>query len=121
MTTINTAIVNYNAAKLCCLPASKAKKMPTVGSWKKYQKQLPSHIDIENWIKKENDGLCLICGGVSGNLEIIDFDCGGELFDPWVKLVPQELFDKLVCEKTPSGGFHVLYRCAEIIEGNQKP
>jgi hypothetical protein len=120
MKTINNAIVDYNAAKLCCLPASKSKKMPTVGSWKKYQKQLPSQSEINSWTKKENDGLCLICGGVSGNLEIIDFDCSGELFNPWVKLVPQELFDKLAIEKTPSGGFHVIYRSETAIEGNQK-
>jgi hypothetical protein len=64
--------------------------------------------------------VCVVCGAVSGNLEAIDFDNHGELFAKWAEALPQELFDRLVIERTPSGGFHASYRCAAPVGGNLK-
>ena len=61
-----------------------------------------------------------MCGKVSGNLEIIDFDNQGELFPAWSEKIPSDLKAKLVIEKTPSGGHHVAYRCNDEVCGNIK-
>jgi len=62
-------------------------------------------------------------GQVSGNLEVIDFDAQA-LFEPWERLVKElsgtDLLSKLVIVETPTGGFHVYYRCSDGVEGNQK-
>lgn len=108
------------AANLSVLPASKEKKYPAVGSWKTYQERLPSEHEVETWFANQHDALCLVCGKVSGNLEVIDFDHGGELFESWKAQVPPEILDRLLIEKTPSGGYHVAYRSEKEICGSLK-
>lgn len=118
---IETGIAEeYLTAELSVLPAVRKKKCPAVGKWKVWQERLPTDVEVRAWFANKHDAICLICGKVSGNLEILDFDNHGELFPKWKKLIPQELFDKLVIEQTPSGGFHAAYRCADEICGNLK-
>lgn len=118
---IETGIAEeYLTAELSVLPAVREKKCPAVGKWKVWQERLPTDVEVRAWFANKHDAICLICGKVSGNLEILDFDNHGELFPKWKKLIPQELFDKLVIEQTPSGGFHAAYRCADEICGNLK-
>ncbi|MBI9017348.1 MAG: AAA family ATPase [Phycisphaerae bacterium] len=110
----------YLRASLAVLPAKRSEKRPAIGSWKKYQQSLPTANEIDAWFSNSQDGICIITGKVSGNLEIIDFDNGGELFDTWIQLIPKELARQLVIESTPSGGYHVVYRCEDAIDGNMK-
>ena len=66
--------------------------------------------------------IAMICGKVSGNLEVVDIDskykagCAAVLFADLNKLFP-DLYQKLRIHKTPSGGYHILYR----VEGDQVP
>ncbi|MCD4832051.1 MAG: AAA family ATPase [Anaerohalosphaeraceae bacterium] len=110
----------YIAAGLCTLPADKARKFPTVGKWTPYKTRLPNSNEIDAWFANAQTGLCVVCGTVSGNLEMIDFDNGGELFDAWIAKIPDDLFDRLMVESTQSGGWHVVYRCESEICGNVK-
>ena len=112
--------INYLDAGLSVLPAIRERKHPAVGSWKAYQDRLPSEEEIEAWFSNKQNALCLVCGTISGNLEVIDFDNGGELFEKWKSQVPEKLFARMVVERTPSGGYHVAYRCEEPIQGNMK-
>lgn len=110
----------YHATGLSVLPAVRARKFPAVGSWKTYQNRLPSELEISTWFANAHDALCLVCGKVSGNLEVIDFDHAGELFSAWKEKIDPELYAKLVVEKTPSGGYHVAYRSDGEVCGNIK-
>ncbi|MAE20725.1 hypothetical protein CMK12_17655, partial [Candidatus Poribacteria bacterium] len=75
-------------------------------------------------------GIALICGQVSsGGLETLDFDnkipdkvtCAYKAFADIVKRERPELFDQLVLNRTPSGGYHIRYICTKIaIPGNKK-
>ena len=54
---------------------------------------------------------------------MIDFDLGGKAFEPWCELIRKadtSLFDRLVIEKSPSGGWHVVYRCQTLVCGSMK-
>jgi hypothetical protein len=67
--------------------------------------------------------LCLICGVVSGNLEAVDFDLAGEVFEPWRQLIHEaapDLLARLVIERSPSGGWHAYYRGATPVSGSTK-
>jgi hypothetical protein len=108
----------YQAAGLSVLPAIRAEKRPAIGKWKQYQQRIPTTVELSAW--PWNDALCIICGKVSGNLEIIDFDGGGELFPAWMDRIPADLRDQLVIESTPSGGMHAIYRCDTPVCGNIK-
>ena len=118
---IKTAL-RYLRAGLCVLPAVRAEKRPAVPRWKEFQKALPNEAQLAAWCRRA-DALCLVCGAVSGNLEMLDFDLSGEAFDAWYAKVRERdatLPDRLVIEQSPSGGWHVVYRCQEPVCGNQK-
>ncbi|MCC6906842.1 MAG: AAA family ATPase [Phycisphaerales bacterium] len=113
------------AAGLCALPAVRTgqEKRPALREWKPYQSRLPSREELARWFDGSATALCLVCGAVSGNLEMIDFDLGGEAFEPWrraVESMAPGLVDRLVIESTPSGGRHVIYRCDQPVSGNTK-
>ena len=116
---LNTA-KRYLSSGLSVLPARKDTKRPAIGAWSLYQERLPFPSELERFNMNLYDGICLVCGKVSGNLEVIDFDCGGAAFPAWAKLIPLELGKKLVIESTQSGGYHIFYRTATPVPGNLK-
>jgi hypothetical protein len=68
----------------------------------------------------------LVCGIPSGNVECVDIDLkyslDKKLFEKYKKLIhiaDETLLNKLVVQKTRSGGYHLIYRCSEI-SGNIK-
>ena len=121
MTTLETAL-SYLRAGLCVLPAILAEKRPALPVWRAYQERLPTEKEVAAWFARAG-ALCLVTGGVSGNLEMLDFDLGGEAFQAWsehVKQADPALLDHLVIEQSPSGGSHVVYRCQSPVSGNMK-
>lgn len=126
------------AAGLCALPAIRRgeEKRVALNSWKPYQTRLPLEAELRSWFESEGSKLhapgsslsmCLVCGAVSGHLEMIDFDNwdggGGEAFEAWreaVEAASPGLLERLVIETTPSGGRHVVYRCDTPVSGNTK-
>jgi len=119
---IATAAKSYLKAGLCVLPAVLAEKRPAVRSWKPFQTCLPSEAQVDGWFTRA-EALCLLTGSVSGNLEMMDFDVGGALFDRWAEIVEAEatgLLARLVIERSQRGGLHVVYRCVSAICGNLK-
>ncbi len=95
--------------------------------WKKYQKELISGSELEqHFTSARAKGVAVICGQVSGNLEVIDidtkYDITGELYREYTSAIAEHdtaLLDKLLIVQTKSGGYHFYYRC-EVIDGNQK-
>lgn len=64
----------------------------------------------------------MVCGKVSGNLEVIDVDdpvIAGEFQELCREHLGAEVFGTLPVVRTASGGAHVFYRC-DRIEGNRK-
>ncbi|MGI5912862.1 MAG: bifunctional DNA primase/polymerase [Syntrophomonadaceae bacterium] len=107
------------------IPVNSEKK-PKLNSWKDYQKRLPTVQECENWDTIKGDGIAVVCGRISGNLEVIDIDNKFEMAeqiyeDITRKITAQriDLLDKLVFEKSKNNGYHIIYRCNKI-EGNQK-
>lgn len=95
-------------------------KVPSEGSWTKWQTEFRKPQDINS------DALGLICGKISQNMEVIDidlkYDISGDLYERYIELLEDNcsgLYDALMVLKTPSGGYHWVYRCEEI-EGNKK-
>lgn len=118
---LNSAIEYLNAG-LCVLPAILEEKRPALAGWKQYQRRLPTERQVRTWFA-DDAPLCVLTGTVSGNLEMIDFDYEGELFDRWRELVATEspgLVERLVVERSQSGGRHVVYRSAETVPGSRK-
>jgi hypothetical protein len=112
--------VAYRESGLSVLPAVRLEKRPALPGWRNYRDQIPHERQIQEWFSKPADALCIVTGSVSGNLEMLDFDRGGDRFEAWAAQIPPELLERLVIETSQSGGRHVIYRCTEPINGNMK-
>ena len=106
-------------AGLCPLPiADSESKRPTT-KWEHLLHAMPMEEEMIEW---KGNAMGIVCGTVSGNLEVIDFDekHRSGIFEEWKKLLANDpLLSKLTITKTVHNGFHALYRCAEI-GGNTK-
>lgn len=107
----------YVEAGLSVVKASKQTKFPT-DEWREFQTRRPTTEEINNFFRYvyENNAIFIICGKVSDNLEVIDFDFQGEKFEPWLELVEAQapgLVERLLVQKTQSDGKHVAYRCPD--------
>lgn len=119
--TLLESALAYLASGICALPAKRKAKRPNVSSWSEYQSRLPSPEELTRLFSgSSSDGLCIVCGKISGNLEVIDFDQKAVAFDAWRELVGSELVSRLVIQRSQNGGKHVLYRCEGVVGGNQK-
>lgn len=70
--------------------------------------------------------LAIVCGAISGGIEMIDIDCKyditGTLYSRYKHAINEaapDLLAKLVVEKTKNNGYHFIYKC-EVIGKNQK-
>ena len=106
----------HNIEGLQFMPV-KANKQPIVKGWQ----TLATKHDLSNC-----EAVGLVCGKLSNNLEVIDidtkYDLTGKLFDRYKRLihnVDENLLNKIVVQKTKSGGYHFIYRCSTI-SGNLK-
>lgn len=107
----------YRDAGLSVIPLKlDGSKSPAIPSWTPYREQLATDAELEQWFSRPA-GIGMVCGFISGGLEVIDFD-DGSLFEPWRQLVAS-IVEGLVVIETGGGGWHVLYRCDEI-GGNVK-
>ncbi|MBL8854882.1 MAG: bifunctional DNA primase/polymerase [Planctomycetaceae bacterium] len=91
-------------------------KRPAIPIWKPYQSEMPTTDLIHEWWRSPH-GMGVICGCVSGGLEVLDFDKQAEVtFPVWHQLV-ESIAVRLPIVETPSGGYQVYYRCS-VICGN---
>ena len=95
-----------------------------VAAWKIFNEDTITLNAITQQINSSKaEGIAVICGAVSGNLEVIDFDLkndtSGDLMQRYEDLIPVELLKRLRIVQTRSGGFHYYYKC-EVIANNQK-
>lgn len=124
MSTIHDKAIEYLQAGLSVIP-TKADKLPAIGSWKEYQSQIMDKAEADRHFAK-SPSLAIICGAVSGNVEVIDVDVKhdttGKLWDTLSELIKDVLpdtYSRLVIAQTPSAGYHLYYKC-EAIDGNKK-
>jgi len=94
-------------------------------TWKPYQSKIMKADEVETLFVGAK-GLGIICGAISGNLEVIDVDIKhdltGSLWDDFNSLLQDnlpEIYNSLVIAQTKSGGYHIYYRCSSI-GGNAK-
>jgi len=109
--------------------ATDGSKRPGISSWKEYQERRPRTDELMTWFA-DSPGVGVICGAVSGNLEMIELEgravaeklhielkelaTSSGLGDVWARL------NDGYVEMTPSGGLHWLYRIDGVVPGNTK-
>lgn len=96
-------------------------KAPAMSEWKQYQQRQPLLGELKSWFPKPTEiGFGVICGAVSGGLEVIDFDIPHDqsIFFNWYRAI-ELIAVYLSVVETPNYGFHVYYRCQKVC-GNSK-
>lgn len=112
----------YIANGLNCIMTNAVKQ--SLYDWKRYQSEMITIEEVTRQMQhRAASGMAVICGAISGGLEVIDIDLKYAI-DPdfYTKLCEAIGFDimkRLYIVQTRSGGFHFYYRC-EVIEGNLK-
>lgn len=91
--------------------------------WKEFQRRIMSQEELWQMMdEKDTQAIAMICGKISGNMEVIDIDVKYKpgidaiLFNDIRSFYP-DLYSRLRIHKTPSGGYHLLY----FIEGENAP
>lgn len=109
------------------VPVVLSDKRPTI-AWSRYQKERMGSEEIDERFGPLNGqhGIAMVCGQVSGGLEVIDFDNHfgdiEKVFTEYmaideVKAIVEKY--KLPWETSQSGGYHLFYRC-ELVSGSKK-
>lgn len=117
MKTVKETASHYLSLGLNPVPVKGGSKIPNRESWG----NLITEEELES-IEWEEIGVAT--GMVSKNLEALDFDLKNaddpkEFLQQFRALAGDALVKKLVMQRTPSGGYHLIYRCDKI-ESSQK-
>lgn len=108
------------AVGLSVLPVNPGEKKPPF-KWADWQREIMALDSVESFFSGKEIGI--ICGAVSGNLECLDFD-DPLAFDEFKAYIDDHdltaLFQSCYIQRTPSGGFHVVYRTQGPPKGNTK-
>lgn len=96
------------------------------GSWKDAQERPRSKDELRcSFKERDRSGLMVVCGKVSGNLEVLDFE-NAEIYATFQAAMSmageEELLERIESgyqERCPRGGYHLPYRC-EVVAGNRK-
>lgn len=117
-------VKNFRAAGLCAIPVKG--KRPAL-AWAVFQDRMPTDSDMSQWDEIGADGVGLVAGLVSGGLICLDLDCKNdptktmvaEFFALVKEMGGEAALVSCVAQRTPNGGWHLIFRCPEIQDGNQ--
>jgi hypothetical protein len=95
-----------------------------VQPWKRWQTEA---MPADEWQRQKAHakaaGEAVICGAISGSLEVIDvdlkYDTDGHVRPSLFPAIPEAIRARLLVIETKSGGWHLYYRCP-VIAGNMK-
>ena len=109
--------MRYTAAGLAVIPVrADGSKAPALKEWTSFRQRLPTEAELARWFGNGvKRGVAVVCGAVSGNFVVLDFDSDAAFavfHDLVVEHDLQELVGRLPCAKTPNG-FHLYLRTPE--------
>jgi hypothetical protein len=89
-------------------------------TWKPYQERLPEDAELRLW-SRHDIRPAIVYGAIAGGAELLDWDrtaAGLCVFAPWLDEVREcqpDLAARLCIVRTPSGAYHVPYRCPGVV------
>lgn len=127
---LETALAAHHAG-LCVLPPKEdGSKAPDMVSWTVYQRRQSTEDEIRGWYGngRKRNGLGIVCGKVSRQLEMLEFEGRAVEDGTWEAYKAacrqaglQGLLARIqrgYGERSPAGGYHLLYYCLAGARGN---
>jgi putative DNA primase/helicase len=116
---VREAALAAHAAGLCVVPPREDGSKAPIGTWKRNTSTRPTTQELDAWYGPHT-GIGLICGAVSGGLEMLEFE-GRAVAEGRSQMFLElardtglaDLVERIRAgyqERTPSGGIHLLYR-----------
>ena len=102
----------YKRLGFCIIPLRPRSKVPLI-PWKEFQTRKPTDEELEKWFRNKFVNVGIVCGKVSGNLFVIDFD-GEEAFSKAFHNLERLLNSTLVVKT--ARGYHVYFRAPKPIK-----
>jgi hypothetical protein len=106
----------YLAWGFCLIPIVPRAKNPSV-KWQQYQGHKPTEAEISAWFSSNNANIGIVCGTISGNLIVLDFD-NQELYvgfsDFWLEKYGRKIDEMTPIVQTGGGGYHVYLRVRQL-------
>lgn len=100
------------------------------GAWASAQKTAADEEQLRVWFRDGHPGIGLVCGAVSGGLELLEFEgraVAEGLLEEFGEIAAASglggLWSRVAsgyAERSPSGGLHILYRIDGPVPGNTK-
>jgi hypothetical protein len=115
---MNEIIKKYLSIGLSIIPVGPDKRPVPGLRWLPYKDAPATQEQAAAWELP----IACICGVVSGGLVCVDFDNRGSEMKAWsdqVRALDEKALSKVLCQQTPSGGYHVIYRTAKIIKNKK--
>jgi hypothetical protein len=120
MTLLREAITWHQAGYTPLPTKTDGSKSPSVATWRELQRRRPTLPEVIDLFNVDHDGIGLLCGEVSGNLEMLELE-GRAVADGLFNKLSQAFADHDLthlwaringgyAEVTPSGGVHWYYR-----------
>jgi len=132
MTDTLTTALRFASVGIVAVPvAGDGSKRPGLSSWIEFQKRQPTPDELLQWFSNKPDGVGVICGAISNNLEMLELEGRAVAAKMHLEIAEiaqssnlGELWSKLnsgYVEITPSGGLHWLYFVSDgALPGNTK-
>jgi hypothetical protein len=102
----------YVTYGLSVIPLKPGEKVPLI-KWEAYQNTPPSLDEVQKWFKDCSNNIAIVCGRVSGNLVVIDFD-DKEVYEKAIKEIENDQELKDIVDNTwlvqTGKGFHIYLR-----------
>ena len=98
------------------LPAKDGAKYPVKG-WQKYQSERYPREEIEEWLNHGKGNWVVVCGKISGNLLVLDFD-EPKIYEEFKRKIEPKLLDTFMV-KTGKKGYHIHYRTQEPVNSTK--
>lgn len=113
----------YVRAGLSVIPVKPdGTKSPALDTWREFRERKPTDAELNAWFGNGHQhGIALVCGPVSRNLEVLDFD-SAEVWESWKRhllAVHPRALDGVPVVRTPGGGRH-LYLFRKVVGPNRK-
>jgi len=103
--------LRYLDLGLSVIPLKTMSKEPLI-PWKEFQERLPTKEEVREWFKGKDNNIGIICGSISGNLVVIDFD-DVDRFNEWYNNIEGLGYRDLVLNTwvvETGKGIHVYFR-----------
>lgn len=94
---------SYLAQGLNVIPILPEGKKPALSSWMEFNDRKPNKLDIQSWFNGKSVNIGIVTGKIS-KIIVIDID-KPELYDSFIQQYPTHRI-----QRTPSGGYHLLYK-----------